>query len=112
MPFVFPFLRYTFIERRATIRVRPLSHTEHPRFLLAAAPYYTAQVAMVIMLFLFCAVFLSVDKQGSQGTHSIPSDRLDQAPRPKEAVLSQNARASSASPSASADASVAAPNSA
>jgi len=48
----------TNLRENSVIPVRPYRHTDYERFILAAYPYYSGSVSMLVGLFLFSVVFL------------------------------------------------------
>lgn len=40
------------------VSIRPFTHNEYDRFLLAAYPYYTSALSIMVGFIVFCAAFL------------------------------------------------------
>ena len=59
---------YTFVHDSEQVSVRPLLHTQYERFIVAAYPYYTGALSMMVGFVVFALVFLH---------HKAPENKKD-----------------------------------
>lgn len=46
------------VSRNPQVSIRPFTHSEYERFLVAAYPYYASALSVMVGFLMFCAAFL------------------------------------------------------